>query len=61
MIKIHGEIICQSWPLLTPIYSGPIVQCIEQNRWIKSKGGHPVWTVHSLHSARPLAPWFYMP
>ena len=28
MIKIHGEIIFQSWPLLTPFYSGPIVQCL---------------------------------
>ena len=27
MIKIHREIICQSWPLLTSYYSGPIVQC----------------------------------
>ena len=25
MIKIHGEIISQSWPLLTLFYSGPIV------------------------------------
>ena len=27
MIKIHAEIIGQSWPLLTLFYSGPIVQC----------------------------------
>ena len=26
MIKIHGVIICQSLPLLTPFYRGPIVQ-----------------------------------
>ena len=26
MIKIHEEIICQSWPLLTSFYSSPIVQ-----------------------------------
>ena len=25
--NIHREIICQSWPLLTPFYSGPIVHC----------------------------------
>ena len=25
MTKIHGEIFCQSWPLLTPFCSGPIV------------------------------------
>ena len=25
LIKIHGEIICQSWALLTSFYSGPIV------------------------------------
>ena len=28
MIKIHGEIISQSWPLLTLFYSGPIVECM---------------------------------
>ena len=28
MIKIYGEIVSQSWPLLTPFYSGPIVHCL---------------------------------
>ena len=26
---MHREIICQSWPLLTPFYSGPIVHCAD--------------------------------
>ena len=30
MIKIHGEIICQSWPLLTPFFNLPIVQCYKR-------------------------------
>ena len=30
MIKIHGQIISQSWPLLNPFYSGPIVQCTDK-------------------------------
>ena len=28
MIEIHGEIMCQSWQLLTQFYSGPIVHAI---------------------------------
>ena len=28
MIRIHGQIISQSWPLLTPFYSGPIVHWV---------------------------------
>ena len=30
MIKIHGEIIFQSWPLLTLFYSGPIVHWLDR-------------------------------
>ena len=33
MIKIHGEIISQSWPLLTLFYSGPIVHCVTPSMW----------------------------
>ena len=49
MIKIHGEIICQSWPLLTLFYSDPIVH------WCIS--GHFGWSVppyisSALHPTR---------
>ena len=35
MIKIYGETICQSWPLLTPFYTGPIV------RWQEPESAGP--------------------
>ena len=31
-INIHREIICQSWPLLTPFYSGPIVHWMTKSK-----------------------------
>ena len=34
-LKIGGEIICQSWPLLTPFFNFRIVQCeiMQKNQW----------------------------
>ena len=50
LIKIHGEKICQSWPLLTSFYSGPIVQWLYQNASPKvSVSRHHSYTVYYIY------------
>ena len=59
--NIHREIICQSWPLLTPFYSGPIVQWMQkfacQKLFFASLTTHTLITQFCCQSVRVFPIW----